>query len=87
MLVFLLVSRDTLFCIGKEMERSTVTLRGTARGRSRGCEPNMCVRGEWVLLERLFHVAGMVSPKTSLVGREVGFLGLFWVILVGQGLE
>ena len=33
MLVFLLVSRDTLFCIGKEMERSTVTLRGTARGR------------------------------------------------------
>ena len=36
MLVFLLVSRDTLFCIGKEMERSTVTLSGVGRGRGAG---------------------------------------------------
>ena len=36
MLVFLLVSRDTLFCIGKEMERSTVTGRTAVRGRSGG---------------------------------------------------
>jgi len=36
MLVFLLVSRDTLFCIGKEMERSTVTGSGAWRGRGAG---------------------------------------------------